>query len=661
MDLRELWLNWNDLTGPIPAELGGLVSLEELGLSRNDLTGPLPGELGNLVNLKQLHLSRTDLSGPIPEELGNLVNLEQVDLSYTWGLTGPLPAGLEQSSLEDLDFFVTQTCAPAAWREWLATIEFLGPLCGVEPEVTIDVAVVYTPAAREAAGGTAGIEAAIDLMVAETNEVYAASGVRQRLALVARSEVPYVEGGPDLGRLRDPSDGHLDEAHTLRDRTGADLVHLIVGDRYGVCGIATLSSAFGITAVDCGGMTFAHELGHNMGLRHDRFQTQVNERTYGYLDRAYSHPAYGYVNRRVLEAGSPQSAHWTTIMSYDPHCRLADVTCSTLPRFSNARQRYGGDPLGIAFGAGSGVTGSSDAVVVLDAMAPAVAAWRDRPADASNRPPVVAGTLPDRRMASAGAVLDVDVSQAFDDPDGDALTYKALSAEPWLVRARAAGAVVTLTGVAEGAATIWVAATDTGGLSVSQSLSVTVEGPADGEPEGSVESDRTALEALYDATDGSNWTDSSNWKTAAPLGEWHGVTTDVGGRVTEVDLSSNALAGWLPPDLGNLAHLETLRLDWNQLTGPIPAALGTLTNLEPLVSLGGGADRHDPWSLGTSREPAGTGSWFQPFERPDPGGTREPGEPRAAGPRWERPGRARCRRGWGAWPDCVGCPSPGTS
>lgn len=50
----------------------------------------------------------------------------------------------------------------------LATIRFTGRLCGSET-ATIDVAVVYTPAARRASGGTAEIEAVIDLMIAETN------------------------------------------------------------------------------------------------------------------------------------------------------------------------------------------------------------------------------------------------------------------------------------------------------------------------------------------------------------------------------------------------------------------------------------------------------------------------------------------------------------
>ena len=100
-----------------------------------------------------------------------------------------------------------------------------------------------------------------------------------------------------------------------------------------------------------------------------------------------------------------------------------------------------------------------------------VRAWYRRYA---NRPPAAVGALLDRRLPTVASVLDVDVSQAFADPDGDALTYTASSSAPQVVTARAAGARVTLTAVSRGVSTIRVTATDPVGLSAAQSFAVTV-------------------------------------------------------------------------------------------------------------------------------------------------------------------------------------------
>ena len=91
-----------------------------------------------------------------------------------------------------------------------------------------------------------------------------------------------------------------------------------------------------------------------------------------------------------------------------------------------------------------------------------------------NRSPSPTGTLPDRTMAPDDT-LNVDVSQAFVDPDDDALTYTVSSSAPQVVTARATGVLVMLAARSEGAATIRVTATDAGGLSAAQSFSVTVE------------------------------------------------------------------------------------------------------------------------------------------------------------------------------------------
>ena len=94
--------------------------------------------------------------------------------------------------------------------------------------------------------------------------------------------------------------------------------------------------------------------------------------------------------------------------------------------------------------------------------------------------------------------------------------------------------------------------------------------------------DREALVALYNATDGANWTNKDKWLSEDPIGDWQGVTTDTDGRVTGLNLSSNQLSGTIPTAIGDLANLESIQLAFNQLSGSIPATLGNLANLETI-------------------------------------------------------------------------------
>ena len=98
----------------------------------------------------------------------------------------------------------------------------------------------------------------------------------------------------------------------------------------------------------------------------------------------------------------------------------------------------------------------------------------------------------------------------------------------------------------------------------------------------SLETDREALVALYNAADGPNWSNNTNWLSDEPSGEWHGVGTDLIGRVLRLFLDDHQLSGEIPAELGNLANLETLGLSGNQLSGEIPPELGNLANLERL-------------------------------------------------------------------------------
>ena len=57
--------------------------------------------------------------------------------------------------------------------------------------------------------------------------------------------------------------------------------------------------------------------------------------------------------------------------------------------------------------------------------------------------------------------------------------------------------------------------------------------------------DRYALVDLFYSTGGDHWGRKDNWCSNAPLGSWHGVEVDAGGRVIKLDLGRNGLRGML--------------------------------------------------------------------------------------------------------------------
>jgi hypothetical protein len=90
-------------------------------------------------------------------------------------------------------------------------------------------------------------------------------------------------------------------------------------------------------------------------------------------------------------------------------------------------------------------------------------------------------------------------------------------------------------------------------------------------------SEYAALVALYNSTGGPGWKDHNHWlDPAAP--SWHGVVVS-GGDVTQLDLTTNNLAGFIPASFGNLTQLSVAYLGHNRLYGAIPSSIGNLSQL----------------------------------------------------------------------------------
>lgn len=237
--------------------------------------------------------------------------IQELDLSQPWREEAPIPVTLPPNPLYD---------------HTNALLSDDGSL--------IDIMVVYTPATRQQFGSTAGIEAEIELAVAEANEGYVNSEIGTQLRLVHTAEVSYTASGSlgtDLSRVKNQDDGYMEQVHALRDTYKADVVSLLVEDSSdGRCGVGYLMSslshdferwAFNVLRGDClsGFYVFPHEVGHNMGSEHDPANVQNTP----------LHPySYGY--------WAPSNA-FRTIMAYN-----CSGGCPQIQYFSNPDVTYNG-------------------------------------------------------------------------------------------------------------------------------------------------------------------------------------------------------------------------------------------------------------------------------------------------------------------------------
>ncbi len=233
----------------------------------------------------------------------------------------------------------------------------------------LDVLIVYTPQARDAAGGTNGIEASIQNSVDWANTAYANSGIAARQHLVHTQLISYSDSGDmsaDLTWIRGQMNSGTTEVGGLRNTYGADLVALVV-DTGQYCGIAYVmtnvstsfaSNAASVTRRACLPSTHAHEVGHNQGCMHDPDNSSYNG--------AYN---YSFGHRYCFTGG------FRTVMAYS--CTGA----TRIPYFSNPDVYYDN-------GAGSLATGQwapdcsspfgacRDCAATIDLTAPTVASFR---------------------------------------------------------------------------------------------------------------------------------------------------------------------------------------------------------------------------------------------------------------------------------------------
>ena len=126
------------------------------------------------------------------------------------------------------------------------------------------------------------------------------------------------------------------------------------------------------------------------------------------------------------------------------------------------------------------------------------------------------------------------------------------------------------------------------------------------DPVEEITGERAALDEIYRALHGEDWSDSENWCTDAPLRQWYGVMTNTfkgEEHVTYLHLQCLGAHGTLPAAIGELRYLKELWIIGDEgISGSIPSSFGNLTELRDLSISGTSVSGPIPFCLSSLKK-----------------------------------------------------------
>ena len=520
-------LGLNQLTGTIPTELAGLTKLTWLILGGNQLTGTIPTELAQLTKLTRLNLSGNQLTGTIPTELAQLTKLTSLDLSGNQ-LTGTIPTELARlTELEELLL---------SWNQLTGLIPT--ELAGLTKLTWLDLG-------WNQLTGTIPTELArltkLTWLILDGNQL--TGTIPTELARL--TELEELNLGPNQLMGTIPTElGQLTNLKLL-DLGGSALTGLIPTELGQLIKLEYLHLSWNqLTG------TIPPELGQLTNLT--QLTLEGNFDLSGPLPPAFANLTLEELRLSGTGVCVPLTGAFVEWLDSIPvkrggtHCAdperdalIALYKQTNGSNWTNKKNWTTLEPLGKWYG----VTTDADGRVT----------------ELNLRDNNLSGLLPPSLSNLTNLkTLDLASNAALSGPlplGFTRLPLESLELEE-----------TRLCAPPRDEFQAWV-----NGIRDSEVAQCTDARP-----------DYYALVPLYSGTDGPNWTNATNWASDKPLGEWYGVTTDAGGRVTKLSLNDNNLQGTIPVELGKLANLESLSLSANQLTDEIPPELGKLTSLAEL-------------------------------------------------------------------------------
>ena len=538
-NLRFLFLQANQLKGQIPPELGDITNLQVLSLWHNQLSGEIPPELGSLSNLQELWLHDNVLTGEIPSELARLDNLELLYLKYN-RLTGAIPPQFGNlTNLRELWLHNNGLVSDGLSGEIppelgnLANLQELllhdNVLTGEIPPELGNLANL-----QELSLGGNHLTGAIPVELSRLSKLKSLSLGGNQLTGKIPSQLGDIETLEFISLWQNNLTGEIPpELGKVTNLGGLDLQYnQLTGNVPAEIGnLVNLWST-----LDLRGNQLTGRLPHSLTNINDLFNFNFD------------------ANAGLCAPADATFQAWLqSIPQHEgPNCEDAtpdptpDDPISPIPS-GCTMQTFNGTSVDDSWTSdcvSRNRTENGTHYAKFFSFSVSRSATYDLTLESPTDPYL-------SLLSESGDIIDED----DDDDDG-----------VFDLRARSSGIRIPL---------------DPGNYIVE---ATTYAGTATGDFTLTIiRPELAALHALYNATDGANWTNSDNWLSAAPLSDWHAVTTDDSGRVTELSLSFNELAGRIPPELGNLTTLKELSLHNNNLTGTIPLEITNLHNLHELI------------------------------------------------------------------------------